>query len=183
MTFYVTLNKPKPIDLNYSIKVADYNDRITLDYELIVDDNILDSSFDKNDPLSFVIGEGKVIKGFEKGVLGLTEGQEKTFVVSPEEGYGVADSFPYKTEQPLDEVLARIKEQTGKDLNAEAIQGGTFFNIYGQRCMFKGYDLNKNTQYIYCQHPLAGKTLKFSVKVLKIEKPAEYGIAPKDENK
>ncbi|PIU22381.1 MAG: hypothetical protein COT14_01505 [Candidatus Diapherotrites archaeon CG08_land_8_20_14_0_20_30_16] len=179
----LTYNRQHTIDLNYNVKLADYNDKITVDYELTVDGNILDTSFDKNNPLTFVIGEGKVIKGFEKGVLGTTEGQEKIFIVNPEEGYGIVDDYPYKFQEDLNKVLVAVKEQTGKDVNAKDIQGGVFYNMYGQKCIFQSYDINKNIQNINCQHRLAGKTLQFKVKVLKIEKLGEYGTEPEDKNK
>jgi FKBP-type peptidyl-prolyl cis-trans isomerase 2 len=42
-------------------------------------------------PLSFTIGSGGVIKGFDLGVQGLAVGDAKTIVVPPELGYGPAD--------------------------------------------------------------------------------------------
>ena len=60
-------------------------DNISLDYTLTVDGQVVDSSVGKQ-PLEFVVGSGQVIPGFDKGVLGMNVGQEKTFSVSPEEG-------------------------------------------------------------------------------------------------
>ena len=40
-----------------------------------------------NTPFDFALGEGRVIEGFEKGVLGMKTGEEKTIAVPPEEGY------------------------------------------------------------------------------------------------
>lgn len=39
-------------------------------------------------PLAFQVGKGQMIKGFDKGVLGMTEGQWRTIVVEPKDGYG-----------------------------------------------------------------------------------------------
>ena len=35
-----------------------------------------------------------MIPGFDKGVIGMNVGEEKTFTVSPEEGYGTSGSHP-----------------------------------------------------------------------------------------
>ena len=174
--------KQQTIDLNYNVKLADYNDKITLNYELTVDGNVLESSFDTNRPLSFVIGAGNMIKGFEQGVLGLTEGQEKIITVSPEDGYGLANDYKYVYQNDLNEVLNAIKQQTGNDVNAQYIQKGSFQDLMGRACIFDGYDLNKNIQTIKCAHKLAGKTLTFRVKIIKIEKPGELILTNKDQN-
>lgn len=178
----VLLPKQQTIDLNYTIKLADYNDLVTVDYELIVDGNILDSSYDRNEPLVFTIGDGKMIKGFENGILGMQEGQEKTIIIKPEEGYGSANDFPYKFQEDLNAVLTVINKQTGKDVNADMIQGGMFYNMYGQKCIFQGFDLNQNKQNINCQHKLAGKILNFRVKLLKIENNVDNSIEIKNED-
>lgn len=171
-----TLPKNKTQDVAYTLKIADYNDRITLNYTLTVDGNVIDSSYDRNVPLTFVIGSGQVIPGFDKGVLGLTEGQTIIFTVSPQEGYGLANVYPYKQKVDLEKVLKALKQKTKKDLNADEIQGGTFYDLMGRKCIFDGYDKDTNLQNIDCQHHLAGKTLTFKVSVLKIEKYGTYNL-------
>ena len=68
-------------------------DTITLDYTLKVDGSVVDTSIGKQ-PLEFIVGSGQVIPGFDKGVLGMNVGEEKTFSVSPEEGYGTSGNHP-----------------------------------------------------------------------------------------
>ncbi len=43
-------------------------------------------------PLSFTIGSGSMIKGFENGVKGMTFGESRTIVIPPEQGYGVFEN-------------------------------------------------------------------------------------------
>ncbi|HLF54954.1 MAG TPA: STT3 domain-containing protein [Candidatus Nanoarchaeia archaeon] len=49
-----------------------------------------DSSFDdfETKPLGFIAGQGKVIPGFENGVMGMKKGETKTLTIPPEEAYG-----------------------------------------------------------------------------------------------
>ena len=39
-------------------------------------------------PLTFTVGAGQMIKGFDEGVVGMKVGEEKTLEIPPEEAYG-----------------------------------------------------------------------------------------------
>lgn len=47
-----------------------------------------DNSYLKREPFTFTIGEGKVIRGWEEGVLGMKTGGQRVLVVPPELAYG-----------------------------------------------------------------------------------------------
>ena len=49
-----------------------------------------DSSWDRGDPAQFVIGQGKVIPGWDKGLVGQTVGSQVLLVIPPSEGYGTS---------------------------------------------------------------------------------------------
>ena len=49
-----------------------------------------DSSLDRNDPFSFNLGVGQVIKGWDEGFSGMCEGGKRTLIIPPEMGYGAA---------------------------------------------------------------------------------------------
>ncbi len=49
-----------------------------------------DSSWDRGQPVPFVIGQGKVIPGWDKGLVGQTVGSQVLLVIPPADGYGSA---------------------------------------------------------------------------------------------
>jgi FKBP-type peptidyl-prolyl cis-trans isomerase len=53
-----------------------------------------DSSRDKGDPFSFTLGQGKVIKGWDQGVVGMRVGGKRRLTIPSELGYGKAGSPP-----------------------------------------------------------------------------------------
>ncbi|MEN9649663.1 MAG: hypothetical protein RL094_630 [Candidatus Parcubacteria bacterium] len=47
-----------------------------------------DSSYDRGQPLPFVLGAGMVIRGWDQGILGMSVGEKKHLIIPPELGYG-----------------------------------------------------------------------------------------------
>ncbi|KKW43214.1 MAG: FKBP-type peptidyl-prolyl cis-trans isomerase [Parcubacteria group bacterium GW2011_GWA2_56_21] len=53
-----------------------------------------DSSYDRNQPFQFKLGEGRVIQGWEQGFAGMRVGGKRTLVIPPELGYGAQGIGP-----------------------------------------------------------------------------------------
>ncbi len=49
---------------------------------------VFDSSRDRNEPFTFTVGEGSVIKGWDEGLIGMKEGGTRRLTISPDFGYG-----------------------------------------------------------------------------------------------
>ena len=47
-----------------------------------------DSSYDRGEPYTFTTGEGKVIEGWETGILGMKAGGQRILVIPPDMAYG-----------------------------------------------------------------------------------------------
>lgn len=47
-----------------------------------------DSSVDRDKPFSFMLGGGRVIKGWDQGVVGMKVGEHRELTIAPEMGYG-----------------------------------------------------------------------------------------------
>ena len=54
----------------------------------LMDGTKFDSSFDRGEPLRFVLGQGRVIRGWEEGLLHMKVGQKRKLIIPPHLGYG-----------------------------------------------------------------------------------------------
>ena len=116
---------------------------------------VIDTNVGVN-PLEFISGKKQMIPGFEKVVLEMNVGEEKEFVVNPNEGYG-------EYREDLVQVLPReqfegIELKKGMTLYGQGPNGHTI------AVTVKNFDDEDVT--IDYNHPLAGEQLFFNVKVL-----------------
>lgn len=70
-------------------KVVKSGDNLNVHYVgTLQDGTVFDSSVARNTPFSFRIGQGRVIEGWEKGLMGMKVGEKRKLTINPEMGYG-----------------------------------------------------------------------------------------------
>lgn len=117
-----------------------------------------DSSIDK-DPFTLTIGEHKTIPGFEEGIIGLKEGETKTFTVFPKDGFG----------QYCDSLVGSVERESFKE--AELPSVGDRLQLVAnndQVVSAKVIDIQDDSVRVDANHPLAGKTLEFDVEIIRV---------------
>lgn len=146
---------------------------ISVEYEGRLDDGeVFDTSShgDHSHPLTFVVGSGQVIKGFDDAVMGMALNEEKEFTLTPEEAYGERHEQLMK-DIPRDQLPKDQEPQTGMTL--------VMMTPEGQQIPAQIAEVGEESVKIDLNHPLAGKNLTFKIKVTQInEKPTEASAAP-----
>lgn len=80
-------------------KEAHNGDTVSVNYlgTLASNGQKFDSSYDRNEPITFKLGSGQVIEGWEKGILGMKVGGKRILIIPPNMAYGdqaVGDVIP-----------------------------------------------------------------------------------------
>jgi FKBP-type peptidyl-prolyl cis-trans isomerase 2 len=140
------------------MKKIENGNTVTVNYTgKLEDGTVFDSSLLENrEPLTAKLGEGKLIKGFEDGLLDMSEGEKKTIEINPSEAYGEYNEL-LLNEIPKSNVPETI--QVGETLQGMTQQGPI---------MVKVVEVKEDTVVIDANHPLAGKKLIFDLEVVDI---------------
>jgi FKBP-type peptidyl-prolyl cis-trans isomerase SlyD len=129
---------------------------VSLDYTLRLDDGqVIDSSTGR-ETLQFLQGQGQIIPGLEKALYGMAVGEEKEVEVAPDEGYGETDPDAYQR-VPHNAFPSDMGLTEGTGLHLQD-QSGQTIEAYVAEISPEGILLDFN-------HPLAGETLFFHVKI------------------
>ncbi len=147
--------------------------KIKVHYKGTLDDGTQFDTTEGKEPLEFVMGENKIIPGFEESVKGMEEGEEKDFKLTPDQAYGE------RNEQMVQEVQ---KSQLPEGME---IQEGMMLMLKGpdgQQIPAKVVEDKGETFSLDINHPLAGQNLNFNVKVEKVEESGESQESAPEEN-
>ncbi len=143
---------------------------VSIDYTLKgTDGKVIDSSKGSG-PLKYIHGRRMIVPGLEKELTGMKVGGEKTVTVKPEDAYGPVNSKAFQ-ELPKDKIPPeKLKE----------IKVGTMIPLRspdGQGYPFPVTEIKEKTIVVNVNHPMAGKTLVFNVKIVDVQ-PAPPPPAP-----
>ncbi len=129
---------------------------VSMEYTLKVDGNVMDTS-EGREPLEYVHGAGNIIPGLEREMIGMAVGESKNVLVAAADGYGEDDDKAFM-DVPREQFPKEIPMKVGTELQVQNQAGQPMYariDVVGDKSV--RLDFN---------HPLAGKDLHFSVKVV-----------------
>jgi FKBP-type peptidyl-prolyl cis-trans isomerase SlyD len=134
------------------------NKVVTIDYTLKDDQNSVIDTSEGQEPLSYIHGAGNLIPGLEKALSGKEPGDALQVSVAPDEAYGTRDealvqAIPRTRFERADEIEVGMQFQTGSDSGSQVV---TVVGVDGDNISIDG------------NHPLAGMTLNFDVKIVDV---------------
>jgi FKBP-type peptidyl-prolyl cis-trans isomerase SlyD len=144
------------------------NKAVSIDYTLTNDiGEVIDSS-SGGAPLVYLQGAGNIIPGLEKALEGKQPGDELTVTVQPEEAYGeysaeLVSTLSRSMFEGVDEL------EVGMQFHASAPDG--------QMQIVTIRDLDGDDVTVDGNHPLAGQTLTFQVKIVDVRDASQEEVA------
>ena len=138
---------------------AKRGDTVKIHYTGRLEDTTTFETSAEHDPLQFTLGEGKMIPGFEKAVIGMKPGESKTVKVPADKAYG-----PYRKDLTIEvgreKIPPNLKAEVGHPLRIRLADGKT--------TMVKVIELSESTITLDGNHPLAGEDLTFDIQLIEI---------------
>jgi FKBP-type peptidyl-prolyl cis-trans isomerase 2 len=138
---------------------AKTGDTVTVQYTGTLEDGTVFDSSENRDPLTFTIGSGDLIPGFEKAVVGMEPGETRTATFAPDEAYGErSDELVFSI--PRDQLPEEVDPEVGDRLEAKDPDGNRFAVSVAA--------LDGDTVTLDANHPLAGRDLTFEIELVEI---------------
>lgn len=145
------------------------NTHVTLDYELRDDaGELIDASEgEEGEPIEYVHGYGMLVPGLEAALVGLKVGDEREVVVPAEAGYGERD----------ESLMLEVERSEFPDPKAVAADDEFVAESPdGDEIAMRVVEVKDDVVIVDANHPLAGMTLRYSVKVRDVRQATETEI-------
>lgn len=137
--------------------------RVSFEYTLSDESgNVIDSNKGQQ-PVTYTQGQQEIIAGLEQGLSQMDVDEEKNICLQPEDAYGPINPQGFKEVAKAD--VPAAGQKAGALLSARGARG--------EDVVIRVSEVKEDTVILDFNHPLAGKTLNFDIKVVDIEPPAE----------
>lgn len=145
----------------------DENKVVKIEYTVKTEEGVLVDTSEGNEPLAYLHGHKNIIPGLENALVGKAVDDELSVTVNPEEAYGERHEQLIK-DVPMEAFQGVDKVEPGMQFNAESPQGPQLITVT---------KVEGDTVTVDGNHPLAGVTLNFDVKVVEVREPSEEELS------
>ena len=132
---------------------------VKFEYTLTVNGQVIETS-EGTEPLEYVHGTETIISGLEKQLEGMKPGESKTITIAPEDAYGPVLDEAIK-DVPKENFPDDFEFQVGTVIQLQDPEGNSYPGIV--------WEVKEESIAVNFNHPLAGQTLVFEVKVISVE--------------
>jgi FKBP-type peptidyl-prolyl cis-trans isomerase 2 len=132
--------------------------KVSLEYTVYLEDGMQIDTNVGDDPLIFVVGKQQLFPALEQEIVQLTTGDQKEIFLKADQAYGpvVPDAF---REVEIEAIPSQFR-YNGAVLGVQDPAGGVF--------PVRVHEVKDSKAVLDFNHPLAGKNLRFDVKVLEV---------------
>ncbi len=142
--------------------IVESGKQVSIEYTLSVDpEGVVDSNVD-SEPLTYVQGAQQIVPALEQALEGMKVGDTTEISIPPKEGYGERSEEAFR-EVSMSQVPEEARE-VGTVVQGRDPMGGTV--------NARVAEVKEQSVLLDLNHPLAGRTLEFNVKILDIQEPS-----------
>jgi len=122
------------------------------------DGTVFDSTVGR-DPVVFTIGKGEILPGFEREVIGMTEGETKTAEIDAEDAFG-----PRREDQVIAIDRSRIPDTIEPEVGGHL----QMVKENGETIAITVKEVTDERVVVDANHPLAGQDLTFNIELVEV---------------
>jgi len=143
-------------------------DTVSVTYTGTLDNGTVFDTNTNTSPLTFTVGGGQMIKGFDAAVVGMKVNEKKTVTLTPDQAYGAYDPGLVLI-VPMSRLPAGQTYYPGETLGVSSADGSTHY-VHVVNVTDAGVAVDANS-------PLAGQNLTFAIKIDSIRKASSVSTA------
>ena len=140
--------------------VAKEGSRVKILLEGKLEDGTVFDKTERDNPIEFIIGEGRMLPKIENLVKGMKTGEKRSIKLKPEDAFGPRREDLVK-DIPRHAITLDKEPKVGATLWLKSQEGRTFSAVI--------VEVEKETLRIDFNHPLAGKNVIINIELLSVE--------------
>lgn len=156
------------INPNEDVRIAE-GSQVALHFELSLDNGtIIDTTFNRPEPVQLTIGDESLLAGFEKVLMNLRAGDTRTARLDPEQAFGEWNADNVQVFSKAQFALAGSEPEVGMMMEFEDKGKNTLPGVVSK--------VTEDNIEVDFNHPLAGQAVNFKVEIFKVTPAGVTGV-------